>query len=100
MRECAVCFTESEDHVTTCPECGADLTVDSVRARALRQIMESPRVSHVFIAVPAGACPVCRQNYGTFPKHSNEIPALPHEGCSCPNGCLCRYEPLVVEVGP
>ncbi len=100
MRECAVCHTQTEDHVTICPNCHADLTADSVTARALRQIMKSPRASAVYVVAPPGACPACRSTQGTYAKQSGRVPLLPHEGCSCPNGCLCRYEPLVVEVGP
>jgi RNA polymerase subunit RPABC4/transcription elongation factor Spt4 len=101
MRECAVCHTVSEDHIVECPQCGADLTTDSVRARALAQIMSSPRANAVFVVAPSHACPVCRATQGTFPKDGSvPIPVLPHEGCSCVTGCICRYEPLVVEVGP
>ncbi len=100
MRECAVCTTTVEDSTVECPQCGADLTRDSVRARALVSIRESPRASHVYVVAPAYACPVCRQGQGTWPKFAEELPELPHEGCSCPAGCVCRYEPLVIEVGP
>jgi hypothetical protein len=100
MRECAVCHTQSEDTTLACPKCGADLTTDSVTARALKQIQASPRASHVFVVAPAHACPACRDTQGTYPKNSTRIPILPHEGCSCSRGCVCRYEPLVVEVGP
>ncbi len=100
MRECAVCNTKTDDHILECPNCGADLATESVRARALKAILESPRASHVFIVAPDHACPVCRDSQGTYAKDSGQIPALPHEGCSCPDGCRCRYEPLVVEVGP
>ena len=99
MRECAVCHTQTEDHITQCPNCGADLRTDSVRARALKQILESPRATHVFIAANAHACPACRNAQGTYEK-TGSIPELPIEGCSCVNGCTCRYEPLMVEVGP
>lgn len=100
MRECVMCHTQSEDTTLTCPQCGADLSVDSVTARALQQLRASPRVSHVYVVAPTYACPVCRDFQGTFPKDSPLVPVLPHEGCSCPRGCVCRYEPLVVEVGP
>lgn len=100
MRQCAVCYTRTEDHVTACPKCGADLRVDSVHARSLKAIMESPRATHVFVVAPAHACPACRKAQGTYPKTSDRIPSLPVEGCSCPQGCTCQYEPLVVEVGP
>ena len=100
MRECALCHTTTEDHIPTCPHCGADLRVDSVRAHALKSILESPRASAVYIVAPVHACPACRQVQGTYYKDSGQIPKLPVEGCSCPNGCTCRYEPLLVEVGP
>lgn len=100
MRQCALCYTKTDDHITVCPSCGADLTTDSVRAHALKSILESPRANAVFIAAPAHACPACRAVQGTYLKDSDSIPELPVEGCSCVNGCACQYEPLVVEVGP
>jgi len=100
MRECAICHTKSEDHTVVCPGCGADLKIDSVTARTLREIMESPRAAAVYVVAPSHACPACRRSQGTFYKTSDRIPELPVEGCSCPHGCTCRYEPLVVEVGP
>lgn len=100
MRECANCHSHYEDHITVCAKCGADLTVDSVTARALRAILESPRATGVYVVAPPEACPACRRAQGTYDKLSGRIPVLPIEGCSCPNGCICRYEPLVVEVGP
>ena len=99
MRECALCHTQTEDHIAICPNCGADLKVDSVRAHSLKHIMESPRATHVFIVANAKACPACRNIQGTYVK-TGPIPALPVEGCSCVNGCTCQYEPLMVEVGP
>ena len=70
------------------------------RQRELKQIMDSPRASHVFIVTPDRTCPMARQIQGTYPKNSPDIPELPHEGCSNPGGCMCRYEPFVDEVGP
>jgi uncharacterized protein YbaR (Trm112 family) len=100
MRECAKCHTKTDDLVLICPNCGADLSVDSVTAQALKRILESPRANAVYIVAPAHACPACRRAQGTYPKDQSRIPVLPIEGCSCPDGCNCRYEPLVVEVGP
>jgi hypothetical protein len=100
MRECVVCFTKSEDHVLICPKCGSDLQVDSVTARALNDILANPRATGVFIAAPDHACPACRRAQGTFYKGADRIPQIPIAGCSCADGCTCRYEPLVVEVGP
>lgn len=70
------------------------------RKQELQTILDSPRATGVYIVVPADACPVCRWLQGTYPKDSEDIPLLPPEGCSRPGGCISRYEPLVVEVGP
>jgi hypothetical protein len=98
MRQCAVCLTETEDHITLCPNCGADLAVDSVRARALEQIRHSPRASMVHVMVGDDCCPACRQVEGTYDK--DNVPELPVPGCSGEHGCRCQYEPFVIEVGP
>jgi hypothetical protein len=100
MRECAICHTQTDDHVVVCPKCGADLTVDSIVARALKSIMSNPRTQAVYVVAADYACPICRRAQGTYPKKSGAVPRLPLEGCSCPDGCTCRYEPLVIEVGP
>lgn len=100
MRQCALCQMITDDETTTCPSCGADLLKDSVRAHALKSIIESPRVGYVSVVAPDPACPVCHKHTGSFEKTSPDLPVLPHVGCSCPNGCLCRYEPLLLEVGP
>jgi hypothetical protein len=71
-----------------------------VTAQALREILASPRASAVFVVAPAHACPACRRAQGTFYKGTDQIPEIPILGCSCPDGCTCRYEPLVVEPGP
>lgn len=98
MRQCAICHTQTEDHVTMCPVCDADLSVDSVRAHALRAIRENPRASMVYVVAPEDACPACRAVQGTYEKDA--CPILPVEGCSCQNGCMLRYEPFMFEVGP
>jgi hypothetical protein len=100
MRECARCHARTDDHILICPQCGADLKVDSVVAQALRKIVANPRAQAVYVVAPAHACPACRRIQGTYDKRSGSIPVLPVEGCSCPGGCTCQYEPLVVEVGP
>ena len=69
------------------------------RAEELKQILASPRATGVYIVTRAKACPLCRSLQGTYAKDA-VIPELPVEGCSCAGGCDCRYEPLLVEVGP
>jgi len=98
MRQCAVCYTQADDHVRICPTCGADLGMDSVLARALQAILQNPRATMVYIAAPEEACPACRAAQGTYEKDA--APILPIEGCSCPHGCMLRYEPYMFEVGP
>jgi len=100
MRECAECHTKSDDHVVICPQCGTDLKLDSVTARALREIIKNPRAQAVYVVARARACPACRRAQGTYNKNASNIPRLPIVGCSCPGGCTCWYEPLITEVGP
>jgi hypothetical protein len=51
------------------------------------------------VAVADHACPVCQSLQGAYPKDS--VPALPPEGCSCPNGrSAVYYEPVLDEVYP
>ncbi len=100
MRECANCYTKADDHIRLCPNCGADLQIDSVTARSLKSIMRNPRAQAVYVVAADHACPVCRRAQGTYDKKSGTVPQLPIEGCSGADGCTCRYEPLVIEVGP
>ncbi len=98
MQTCSRCNTQSTDLVTTCPSCGADLTIYSTSAVALKQLQDNPRVKDVRLVVAANACPVCKEAAGTYAK--NNVPALPVEGCSDPQGCRCFYEPMLLEIFP
>lgn len=98
MRTCAVCNTQSADDMTTCPQCGSDLTKDSLRARSLSRLRENLRVSRITVIVYDSACPACRSVQGTYEK--DEVPDLPVEGCSCPNGCTCNYLPVLADLFP
>lgn len=100
MRECSVCLTKTSDDAKICAKCGANLATDSVTARALAAILASPRSTGVYVLAPDHACPTCRRAQGTYDKDSPDVPLIPMAGCSCIDGCTCRYEPLVVEVGP
>ena len=44
------------------------------------------------------ACPVCKALEGAY--EFDEVPELPHEGCSHPNGCRCFYAPVLDRFGP
>ncbi len=98
MQTCSKCNTQAADHVSSCPACGADLSIYSTSAVALRRFRDNPRVKHVRLVASAEACPACRAVSGTYPQDS--APALPVEGCSCPRGCTCFYEPMLDEIYP
>lgn len=98
MRQCANCLTESKDHIVECPKCGFDLMTDSVRARALQQIMNSPRATMLRVLSWHDCCPACRAVEGAHPF--DNVPELPVPGCSGAHGCRCQYEPVIIEVGP
>jgi hypothetical protein len=70
------------------------------RQKDLKKIIDSPRSTGVYVVARDRACPVCRSLQGTYAKTAENIPALPVDGCACVGGCDCRYEPLLVEVGP
>lgn len=98
MQTCSRCSTQSSDTVLVCPKCQADLRALSTTAVALAKFRANPRVKLVRLAVPEGACTVCRLQEGTYPKE--KVPALPIDGCSEPNGCCCFYEPMLEEIYP
>lgn len=70
------------------------------REAELDSIRKSPRANAVFVAAPAADCTTARFIQGTYAQDDPNLPELPYEGCSRADGCICRYEPLVVEVGP
>lgn len=52
----------------------------------------------VRILVNADCCPVCRSVEGAY--EFDDVPALPLEGCSHPQGCRCYYAPVLDRFGP
>lgn len=44
------------------------------------------------------ACPVCTTLEGVYAF--DEVPELPHEGCSHIDGCRCFYAPVLDRWGP
>ena len=44
------------------------------------------------------ACPYCRAMEGVY--SFEDVPELPHEECSHPNGCRCFYAPVLDYYGP
>lgn len=98
MQTCVLCNQLSPDNVSRCTNCGADLSLDSATARALKDLQNNPRVKSIRIIVSDDACPACRKAEGEFLK--DDVPALPVHGCSHANGCRCFYEPKLLEVFP
>lgn len=52
----------------------------------------------VRILVHGDCCPVCRAFEGAY--EFDDVPALPLEGCSHPQGCRCQYAPVLDRFGP
>ena len=98
MQTCSQCYTLSPDTEKVCSNCQADLREVSTTAVALKRIIANSRAVAVRLAVPEDACPACRAQEGTYPK--DQVPVLPVEGCSEPNGCLGFYEPILDEIYP
>lgn len=98
MQTCSVCNTSSHDDVVLCPTCGSNLREQSITAVNLKRFQENPRVGVVRISVYDDACPACQKMQGSYPK--DQVPRLPVEGCSHPNGCRCTYAPALTEIYP
>ena len=45
------------------------------------------------------SCPVCKAYDGAY-EFDEDVPILPHEGCSHPYGCRCSYAPVLDRFGP
>ena len=96
MQTCSRCNATSPDRATHCVHCQADLHEFSKTAVALKKFRLNPRVKSVRVTVSYDACSHCSELLRTYSK--DEVPALPHEGCSHENGCRCFYEPVLSEV--
>ena len=44
------------------------------------------------------SCPYCKAMEGAY--SFEEVPLLPHEECSHPDGCRCFYAPILDRFGP
>lgn len=65
---------------------------------ALKRIQEGGIATKVRIMASRDSCPVCRALEGAY--DFDEVPELPHEGCSHPAGCRCIYAPVLDRRGP
>lgn len=52
----------------------------------------------VRILASQDSCPVCKAFEGAY--EFDDVPELPHEGCSHASGCRCSYEPVLDRFGP
>jgi len=95
MQTCSKCNASSPDQAARCIHCDADLREYSTTAVALTRFRANPRVRAVRVTVAQDACPHCYELLKTYPK--DEVPSLPHLGCSHENGCRCFYEPVLSE---
>ncbi len=93
MRTCSKCNASSPDDSQTCVNCKTDLNEFSTTTVTLRRLRENPRVRAIRVTVADDACPHCYELLKTYSKE--EVPVLPHEGCSHENGCRCFYEPVL-----
>ncbi len=95
MQTCSKCNATSPDDALTCVSCNANLIEFSVTSIALKRMQSNPRIRAIRVSVADDACPHCYELLMTYPK--NEVPHLPHQGCSHENGCRCFYEPVLEE---
>jgi hypothetical protein len=95
MQTCSKCNASSPDNALLCVNCQADLGLYSATAVALASLQANPRVKAIRVTVANDACSYCYELMNTYPK--NQVPPLPHTGCSHTNGCRCFYEPVLEE---
>jgi hypothetical protein len=93
MQTCSKCNASSPDNAPTCVNCNADLGEFSATAVALKKLQANPRVRLIRVSVTNDACSHCYGLMNTYPK--DQVPRLPHAGCSHTNGCRCFYEPVL-----
>ncbi len=65
---------------------------------ALKKIREGGIATKVRILTARDACPLCKSFEGAY--EFDQVPELPHEGCSHPDGCRCFYAPVLDRFGP
>lgn len=67
------------------------------QAAALERI-RAGLATKVRIFASRDSCPYCKAMAGVY--ELDDVPELPHEGCSHPLGCRCQYAPHLDEFGP
>ena len=79
----------------------ANENTDARRREEQRAALERIRnglATRVRILVASDACPVCRAHEGAY--NFEDVPELPLEGCSRPDGCHAVYAPVLDLYGP
>ena len=69
-----------------------------VEQRAALERIRNGLATKVRILVAGDACPVCRAHEGAYDL--DNVPELPLEGCSRPDGCNAVYAPVLDLYGP
>ncbi|MHB1005262.1 MAG: double zinc ribbon domain-containing protein [Chloroflexota bacterium] len=92
---CPACGTANADYADRCKQCGK--TLDNYWRRETAQFTrdyDTGFINSVFIMRRADSCPECQklQNLNYMPW---ELPRLPHEACTHPEGCRCTYMPVM-----
>lgn len=64
----------------------------------LQTIIDNGIATKVRILANHDSCPVCKAQEGAY--QFDEVPELPLEGCSHPQGCRCMYAPILDLRGP
>jgi hypothetical protein len=67
-------------------------------AAALKRIRDGGIATKARILANHDSCPVCNAMEGAY--EFDEVPELPLEGCSHPQGCRCYYAPVLDRFGP
>ena len=75
----------------------ADVVRRAEQKKALENI-KNGLATRVRIMANRDCCPACRAAEGAY--EFDEVPELPHEGCSHGNGCRCSYAPVLDMFGP
>lgn len=98
MQTCSLCNVSTPDQASHCKNCQAELSVHSTTAYALKRFSENPRVKAVTLASSYNACSYCYEQLGTY--EVDDVPPLPHKGCSHEYGCRCFYIPVFNDIYP
>jgi hypothetical protein len=66
--------------------------------RAALEKIRNGLATKVRILANVDSCPACRALEGAY--EFENVPQLPVEGCSHPDGCRCFYAPVLDRFGP